>query len=98
MKEGDTNVQIATISDIRPDTTLTFREWCELIGVGGDQDTVMTIPEWAQKAYISLKTARELIERGDGPAVVQLSPNRIGVRVCDHRAWLTARTRRQRSR
>jgi hypothetical protein len=80
-------------SEIHPDTVMTFREWCELVGVGGDQDVVMTIPEWAKKANISHKTARELIERGDGPDVVQLSPNRIGIRVCDHRAWLVARTR-----
>jgi hypothetical protein len=88
------NMQITTLADVRPDTTLTFREWCELIGVGGDQDVVMTVPEWAQKANISLKTARGLIESGEGPPVVQLSKNRIGIRVCDHRAWLLQRTRK----
>ena len=88
------NMQVTTLADIRPDTTLTFQEWCRLIGVGGDQDVVMTVPEWAEKASISLKTARELIERGEGPKVVQLSENRIGIRVCDHRAWLLQRTRK----
>lgn len=80
-----------------PDTALTFREWCELIGVSrvifAPEDRVMDVKEWAEAAGISLKNAREQIERGDGPPVVQLSPNRIGIRVCDHRAWLASRIR-----
>jgi predicted DNA-binding transcriptional regulator AlpA len=83
------------LQEIQPDTVLTFREWCELVGVGGDQDRVIPVPEWAKLANISPKTARELIDRGDGPKVVQLSPNRIGIRICDHRAWLAARTRKK---
>jgi hypothetical protein len=82
-----------TIADIRPDTILTFREWCEVIGVGGDQDRVMSFQEWAKAASLSERTAKDVIERGDGPPVVQLSTGRIGIRVCDHRTWLTARTR-----
>ena len=45
-------------------------------------------------AGLSERTGREIIERGDGPRIVQLSPNRIGIQVCDHREWLAARTRR----
>ena len=83
-----------TIADIRPDTILTFREWCEVIGVGGDQDRVMSFQEWAKAASLSERTAKDVIERGEGPQIVQLSPNRIGVRVCDHRAWLASRVRK----
>jgi predicted DNA-binding transcriptional regulator AlpA len=84
---------VQDFSEIRPDTMLTFREWCALVGVGGDRDVVMSLPEWAKLIGISLKNARGMIENGTGPPVVQLSPNRIGIRICDHRAWLTARTR-----
>jgi predicted DNA-binding transcriptional regulator AlpA len=82
------------LSDLKPDTSLTFTQWCEVIGVGGDLDRVMSMPEWAKMAGLSVRTGREIIERGDGPKVVQLSERRIGVRVCDHRAWLAARTRK----
>jgi hypothetical protein len=82
------------IAEIAPDTILTFREWCEVIGVGGEQDRVWTHKEWTKAAGISEKNGRELIERGDGPLTVQLSPNRIGVRVCDYRKWLAARVRK----
>jgi predicted DNA-binding transcriptional regulator AlpA len=82
--------------EIQSDTKMTFREWCEYVGVGGvggEQDRVLSIPEWAKLAGFSEKTGREVIDAGTGPRTVQLSPNRIGVRVCDHRAWLEARTR-----
>jgi hypothetical protein len=85
-----------SLQDIASDTKLTdltVGQWRELVGVGGDQDRVMTIPEWAKLANISFRTARNVIERGDGPKVVQLSDKRLGIRVCDHRAWLAARTR-----
>jgi len=68
----------------------------QLLGVGGDQDRVFTVVEWAKQAGISVRNAYELISSGDGPPVVQLSENRIGIRVVDHRRWLDARTRRKR--
>jgi predicted DNA-binding transcriptional regulator AlpA len=83
-----------TLQEIQPDTTMTFGEWCELVGIGGELDRVLSIPEWAKLAGFSEKTGREVIDSGKGPLTVQLSPNRIGVRVCDHRAWLAARTRK----
>jgi hypothetical protein len=82
-----------TLIDIEPDTRLTLSEWCKLMGVGGDQDRVFTLAEWADAASISQRTARELIASGRGPRVVELSPNRLGIRVCDHREWLAERTR-----
>jgi hypothetical protein len=53
----------------------------------------MSLAEWAKLANISPRTARDVIARGDGPKVVQLSHKRFGIRVCDHREWLAARTR-----
>ena len=76
-------------------TRLTFRQWCEMLAaVGEDLDRVLSFPQWAKLAGVSERTGRDIIERGDGPKVVQLSPNRIGIRVCDHREWLAARTRK----
>ena len=63
-------------------------------GTLGDQDRVLTMSEWAEAASISPRTARELIATGKGPRVVELSPNRLGIRVCDHREWLAERTRK----
>jgi predicted DNA-binding transcriptional regulator AlpA len=79
--------------ELCPDAVLTFRQWCELVGVGGEQDRVMNFKEWVKAAGISEKCGRYLIERGDGPPIVRLGPKRIGIRVCDHRTWLTSRTR-----
>jgi hypothetical protein len=83
-----------TLADVQPDTRLTLAEWCRVIGIGGDQDRVFTLAEWAKEASISPRTARELIASGRGPRVVELSPNRLGIRVCDHRAWLASRIRK----
>jgi len=82
-----------TMADIEPSTRLTFAEWCKVIGVGGEQDRVFTLAEWAKEASISPRTARELIATGRGPRVIELSPNRLGIRVCDHREWLKEHTR-----
>ena len=83
---------------LSPDAVFTFRQWCELVGVGGEQDRVMSFKEWCKAAGISERCGRDLIESKDGPAAVQLSPNRIGIRVCDHRAWLAARVRKRQAK
>ena len=41
----------------------------------------------------SLATAKRLLRDGDGPAVVQLSERRIGIRTIDHTRWLAERMR-----
>ena len=82
---------------IQSGARITFREWCEIVGLKatlGDEDRVFTMSEWAEAASISPRTARELIATGKGPRVVELSPNRLGIRVCDHREWLAERTRK----
>ena len=89
------------ITELRPDELpkLTFRQWHEVLAaVGEDLDRVLSFPQWAKLAGLSERTGRDIIERGDGPRVVQLSANRIGIRVCDHREWLTARTRKNQIR
>jgi predicted DNA-binding transcriptional regulator AlpA len=84
-----------TLTEIQPNTRLTLAEWCKVVGVGGDQDRVLTMAEWAKECSISPRTARELIATGQGPRVVELSANRLGIRVCDHREWLAERIRRR---
>jgi hypothetical protein len=60
-------------------------------------DRVMSHKEWCKAAGISDRHGHDLIDRGDGPPIVQLSPGRIGVRVCDYRAWLASRVRKPRT-
>jgi hypothetical protein len=57
-----------------------------------DDDCVMSVQQWAQRAGISYPTAKRLIAAGEGPAITQLSPNRVGITFGAHRAWLKART------
>ena len=51
-------------------------------------DEVIGLKESARIASISLSTLRRQIEAGGGPAVVRLSPRRVGIRWCVLRAWL----------
>jgi hypothetical protein len=54
---------------------------------------VLTLFEWAQLARISMRTARRLIARGDGPVVTMLSAKRVGVSIGAHKRWLASRER-----
>ena len=54
---------------------------------------VLRLHEWAQLAGISMRTARRILGRGDGPKTVQLSDRRVGVAVGAHRQWLASRER-----
>jgi hypothetical protein len=86
-----------TLAEFQSNTRMTLAEWCRVIGLKAmldDKDRVFTMAEWAVAASISPRTARELIASGRGPRVVELSQGRIGIRVCDHREWLAARTRK----
>lgn len=60
--------------------------------VADDPDRVHSLPETATITGLALSTLRDLIGRGEGPAVVRLSPGRVGVRRRDLRAWLDSRT------
>ena len=54
---------------------------------------VLNVRQWSQLAGFSTRTAKRLFKSGNGPQVVQLSAQRVGVTLGAHRAWLAARTR-----
>jgi len=54
---------------------------------------VMTIPQWCKLNGFSRTTGRRIFERGEGPKVIQLSRNRVGVRAIDNLKWQEARVR-----
>lgn len=58
------------------------------------RDRVLTVRMWCAVNNFSLATGKRIL-KGDGPkpAVVQLSPRRIGIRESDNAAWQQARTR-----
>jgi predicted DNA-binding transcriptional regulator AlpA len=60
---------------------------------GHDDDRVLSFRQWCTLNSISLATGRRIINAGNGPVVVQLSPRRIGVRVAENRAWQASRAR-----
>jgi predicted DNA-binding transcriptional regulator AlpA len=56
-------------------------------------DRVLTLHQWCKINSLGHNTAKRLIANGDGPAIVQLSPRRIGIRESDAAAWQAARIR-----
>jgi hypothetical protein len=54
-------------------------------------DQVLSFREWIALNNISWRTGRRVIEGQDGPAVVQLSPRRIGITVRANREWQQSR-------
>jgi hypothetical protein len=69
------------------------------VGVGHNQgpplndDQVLTFSEWVRLNSISPRNGRRILQSGGGPAVVQLSANRIGITVGANRLWQQSRTR-----
>ncbi len=59
---------------------------------------VLTIAEWAARTGFSVATARRIINCGDGPKIIDISPRRRGIRVCDDFAWQQARLRQTTAR
>jgi predicted DNA-binding transcriptional regulator AlpA len=57
-----------------------------------DSNVVRSIKKRAVELGLADSTLRDLIAKGEGPAVVRLSPGRVGIRTSDLRAWLDART------
>jgi hypothetical protein len=57
-----------------------------------DDDEVMTFKDWCRRNTLSPATGRRLITQGDGPDVVQLSANRMGVTYGADRAWKAKRS------
>jgi hypothetical protein len=56
-------------------------------------DQILTIHEWCQLNRISTSTGRRILAGGDSPAVVHLSPHRIGITVAANKQWQAARER-----
>jgi predicted DNA-binding transcriptional regulator AlpA len=54
---------------------------------------VLALQEWCEINGISKATGRRILNSGDGPAVVQLSPRRVGVTVAANRQWQATRVR-----
>jgi predicted DNA-binding transcriptional regulator AlpA len=60
-----------------------------------DSVRVLTRPETMQALGLSDRTWDRLEAAGDLPAKTRLSPNRIGYRVSDIKAWLDKRRERK---
>lgn len=54
-------------------------------------DQVLTFFEWCQLNRFSERTGRRLINGPNGPAVLRLSPRRLGITVGANRRWQAAR-------
>jgi predicted DNA-binding transcriptional regulator AlpA len=53
---------------------------------------VLTVAQWAGLCGFSVRTAKRLLARGDGPPRVRLSAGRVGITVAAHKAWLEKRS------
>ena len=51
----------------------------------GSDASVLSFREWCQLNGIGERTGRRILKSGNGPAVVQLSERRIGIRLGDNR-------------
>jgi hypothetical protein len=56
-------------------------------------DQILTMDEWCCLNRISMRTGRRIIKSGKGPAVTQVSAQRIGILVKDNARWQRARQR-----
>ena len=59
----------------------------------GITDPVLNFPQWCELNGFSEATGRRVIKRGEGPAVLQLSARRIGIRMSDNLAWQQTKLR-----
>jgi predicted DNA-binding transcriptional regulator AlpA len=57
------------------------------------RDKVLTFRQWCELNNFSVATGRRIINAGNGPTVLQLSPRRIGIRQSDNAAWQASRAR-----
>jgi hypothetical protein len=54
---------------------------------------ILTFFEWCQLNRFSERTGRRLLQRGEGPVVTQLSPQRIGISIENNARWQASRAR-----
>jgi predicted DNA-binding transcriptional regulator AlpA len=57
------------------------------------RDRVLSFAQWCALNGISLATGRRILNSGTGPAVLELSPRRIGIKESANAAWQQSRTR-----
>jgi predicted DNA-binding transcriptional regulator AlpA len=57
------------------------------------RDRVLTFRQWCDVNGFSIATGRRIINAGNGPPVLRLSPRRIGIKESDNAAWQAARVR-----
>jgi predicted DNA-binding transcriptional regulator AlpA len=58
-------------------------------------DKVISVRQAAETIGISVATLRRVIESGEGPPLIQLSPRRQGIREAQLAKWLRGRVRQQ---
>jgi hypothetical protein len=57
------------------------------------RDRVLTLQQWCEINAFSLATGRRILNSGNGPSVLQLSPRRIGIKESANAAWQASRAR-----
>lgn len=57
------------------------------------EQQVLTFKEWCALNRISERNGRRVISGGHGPAVIHLSPRRIGISVGANADWQAARSK-----
>jgi predicted DNA-binding transcriptional regulator AlpA len=62
-----------------------FTDWVAEAGLNDLR--VLSVDQWCRLNGFSEATGYRIIKSGKGPRVVKLSTRRIGIRVCDHKAW-----------
>jgi hypothetical protein len=58
-----------------------------------DDDRVISFRRWCEINGFSEATGRRIINAGNGPVFLQLSPRRIGVTIAANRVWQESRAR-----
>jgi hypothetical protein len=56
-----------------------------------NEDLILSFSEWAELAGLSLRAARELRARGQGPRCIKITDKKLGVTLAEHRRWTKAR-------
>jgi hypothetical protein len=57
------------------------------------RDKVLTLAQWAAVNGFSIATARRILDSGDGPPLLQLSPRRVGIKESANAEWQASRAR-----
>jgi hypothetical protein len=58
-------------------------------------DKLLSFAEWSYLNGFSPRTGRRICAAGDGPPIVRLSKQKIGIRVADNARWQASRARKR---